>query len=260
MEILLNPLSANQQCHSVEDCYDVVNFYIECCDFCLSALDSGRVKLLLDENIEQRHLIEGQNFRATISQLKGFTVDGFRVGKDAMDKWYLYSRNRSTPLSGIDGIAVTQTADNPHISLEGVVCKHAHDEVNYWLSFPKHSVCEANGLTLKSEFSTRSIKNAANLNSFKAWLPTYEPNPKHRDKPYTAAGGEQVSPMPLCNVEAQTLLLTSLPENSGTRWAFHKRTGAFYCFRKTYPNQEVFHGYLDEVGNVPNDLRGVLRH
>lgn len=254
MEVVLNPLSANRQCHCVEDCLEVVRFYVNCCEYCLPALDSKRITLLFDDHIEERFLVEGEHFRATIAQ-----ICGIKEGRDLVQKWYLYTKNRSTALPAIDGIAITLTATDMSSSVKGLVHKHAHDEVRYWISFPRDAVCTPNELTVTSHQGVRNINNAANIDSFRAWLPSYQPNPKHRAEPYYSAKGEFVSPMPLCESEAQKLLLTSLSDQTGTRWAFHKRTAKFYCYRKTHIDREVFHGYLQKEEEVPQELRVALR-
>src|ERR1700741_1081809 len=99
MEIVLNPLSANQQCHAVEDCFEVVSFYVACCEYCLPALGSKRITMLFYNHIEQRFLIGRQNLRASLAQCKGI-----KGGKDLVQKWYLYTRNRSTALPESDEI------------------------------------------------------------------------------------------------------------------------------------------------------------
>jgi hypothetical protein len=254
MEVVLNPLSANGQCHSAEECFNVVSFYVACCEYCLPALDSDRISLLFDDHIEQRFLLGSQNLRASIAQCKA--VKG---GKDIIEKWYIYTRNRSKSLPLDSEIEVRFTANGIASSVEGIVYRYVNDAVGFWISLPRDTVCAVNNLTLHSHHGERAIRNAADFESFKAWLPIYEPNAKHRDKPYTAAGGEYVSPMPLSKAEAQDLLLTSLPDEAGTRWAFHKRTATFYCYRKTHVNREVFHGYSQSEEEVPVNIRIALR-
>src|SRR5690349_6269590 len=124
MEVVLNPLSANRQCHSVEECFEVVSSYVACCEYCLPALGSKRITLLFDDHVEQRNLFGHQNLQASIAQCKGM-----KGGKDVIKKWYLYTRNRSKALTANDEIEIGLTANGIASSVDGVVYKYAHDEV-----------------------------------------------------------------------------------------------------------------------------------
>lgn len=254
MEVALNPLSANSQCHSVEDCIKAVSAYVACCEYCLPAIDSKQLTLLFDEHIEQRSLLGSENFRASIAQLKGVAE-----GKDLITKWYLYTRNRSTLLPSDDAIKIRLTATGTQPPVDGIACRYIHDQVTHWISLSGDEVCSFNELSLSSDTGSKTIKNSDNIDSFRAWLPSYKPNQKHRRKAYISAGGEYVSPMTLGDTEAQELLLTSIPDAGGVRWAFHKSSSEFYCFRRTHIDQEVFHGFVESEHNVPEDLLKVLR-
>lgn len=253
MEAALNPLSANGQFHSVEQCYEAVNAYIACCEYCLPALGKKRVTLLFDESIEQRSLFGTENFRATIANCKG--IEG---GKELIRKWYIYTRNRSVVLSSGDTIQIRLTAD-ANSSVEGIVSKYLHDEVEFLISLPGDAVSSAKNLTLSSDQMERVVGNTDNIQSFRTWLPSYQPNPKHRAEAYIAASGEYVSPMPLSGIEAHELLLNSISDEGGTRWAFHERSSAYYCFRRTHNDHEVFHGFIETEENVPYNLREQLK-
>lgn len=254
MEIVLNPLSANCQCHSAEECFAAVSAYVDCCEYCWPALRAKRVKLLFDDHVEQRFLVGSENFLASIARCKGA-----KGGADLVKKWYLYTRNRSAVVPNESEVEIELKTNGIGSSVKGSVYKPLHDDISHWISFSGDVVCSANELIVSSSHGERTIRNCADIESFRTWLPRYEPNPKHRAKAYTAAGGEVVSPMPLSEAEAQELLLTSLSDNGGTRWAFHKETLKYYCFQRTHVDQEVFHGYVEAEEKVPNDLRDQLK-
>lgn len=255
MEFVLNPLSVNGQCKTVEDCFEAVRLYVDFCEHCLPALSKGRVKIFYDRHIEMRSLTEGVNLAASIARCKEFLG-----GKDLVDKWYLYTRNRSQPLDAGDGVDVELRATDPILTpVCGTVHQTTHDALDSWISFPGDEICDCGKLTLRSEVMSRNIRNASRLKSLLGWLPSYEPNPKHGAEAYYSHG-EYISPMPLSDADAQVLVLISLPDrHGGCRWAYHDDRKEFYCFRRTYPGQEVYHGFLAEERTVPEDLRDLLR-
>lgn len=254
MKLLLNPLSANQQCNSVRECFEAIQLYVEFCDYCLPALTKKRILLFYDMHMDQRSLVNGIVLAASLADCR--QIPG---GKDLVSKWYIYTRNRSKPLAVGTGVDIQlSTSSVVSAAINGTVHQSTLDELELWISLPGDPICNCQKLTINREASTREIQNAADIVSLKAWLPSYEPNPKHRPEAYYA-DGELISPMPLSDMEALTLLLTSAPDiSNGCRWAYHTQSKEYYCYRATYPGREIYHGYCVPKESVPRELVDII--
>lgn len=252
MQLVLNPLSANGQCTSVEQCYAAIKGYVDFCEFCLPALTKKRIELIYDRHIEQRTLLGEDGLTATIARLREL-----QGGPDVVRNWYIFTRNRSRALPVENTVAIQLEAKSFE-PVTGSVHLSTSDEFESWISLAGDSVCDSESLTVRRGETVRTVRNAADPTVLKSWLPSFEPNPKHRREGYMARGGEYVSPMPLDDQEANALALVSIADSSDRRWAYHEKTRTFYCFRKTYGGREVYHGYTVEKDDVPAQLIDAL--
>lgn len=247
MQLLLNPLSANAQCRSVEECYAAIKAFVDFCGYCLPALTKKRIELIYDRHMEQRTLLGEEVLTATIARL-----GELRDGPDVVRNWYIYTRNRSRLLAVENTVAI-QLEAKAFKPVTGVVHLSTSDEFDSWISLAGDSVCDSESLTVRREEKVRTVRNAADPAVLKSWLPSFEPSPKHTREPYRSHG-EYVSPMPLDDDEANALVLLSVPDSPDRRWAYHEKTGTFYCFRKTYGGREVYHGYTVDEADVPAEV------
>lgn len=251
MNFCINALSANGQCHSIEDCMKSISNTVTFFEYCLPAIKTKRLNIYYDYHIESRHLRYDENFQASINNCKS-AIDG----KDLVDKWYLYTRNGPT-LPDYEEIEVTlKSSDTSQSPITGTISNHFYVITDHWISLSGDEICDQNDLTFAYSAQEKRIQNHVKFDILKLLLPVYEPSDKHRRDAYEA-GGVVISAMPLNRAEAQELILTSIPDDNGKkRWAFHKPSGKFYCFQKTQPGDTCYHGY--QIEHPSEEIRRLL--
>jgi hypothetical protein len=248
----LNPLSASRQCFDTNQLSAVVKNVLNCFDYLLPAIGKRRVRIVYDPILEQRELIQNQNFHSSINNIP----DG--GDPDLAKKWYIYTMNRSE-LPSMEAIV---HADVRPLVGDGVLSGDINEELtqnaSHWLSFGGGIVHESRDLRVTAGATgTVEIKNAHDIASVMPLLPRYEASPKHRQEAYWE-NGERVSPMPLTHGDAQSLLLVSC-EHGNDRWAYHESKRKCYCFKATDVQQGLFHGYEVEMEEVPVVVTARLR-
>jgi len=253
--IYVNPLSANEQCHTVSAIVAVVGPLVDCFKYILPGIDANRINLLFDFRIEQRFLESGINFKASINKL---SFD--EISRDIMRQWYIYTHNRAEAAS-LESYTVEISSDiSEQPRVNGEISTDGLDRASFWMSFGGATInCQP---TLKVNCGdTSSIKNNSHdLESLQQLLPIYQPHPtKHRKEAYfDVERQEHVAPMPLDDHKAQNVLLTSiLYDNS--RWAYCRDIASYFCFKLTHPEQNIYHGYQVAFEDLPADVGRLLR-
>jgi hypothetical protein len=245
----INPLSVNQQCHSLDQVFPLVKSLVECFEYLLPAINCRRTKLFYDSSIENRKLMPNKDFNSSINNLP-------KVDPDIKRLWYVYTKNRAELLNSnvIDSsIAHKDCADKITGSIYNDIINM---DVN-WLSFGGLPMTESGDLYVSQNEITISVKNSHNLDSFKQQLPCFQPSPKHVDKPYyDTARGEHVAAMSIDDNEAQRLLLTSI-EKQNDRWAYAANRKIFVQFKLTSP-PNIYHGFEVPEDELPSDVKTAL--
>lgn len=243
MELYINPLSANGQCKTIAESENLIQQLYENIRFCVLLVDSGNLRIFYDPHIECREILNGQSFNQTLGSIR----------PDKRRLWYTYKTKYTKHLS------VSSDADSIIVNLnsafEGNVHINLFDESKNWLSFSCAGL-HSGEMVASSKDVIKNIINFYSVESIKNIIPIYEPNPKHRQNLYISAAGEEVSPMPKSDVEAQNLLFSSkVVRSSPDKWAYCKSTNGFYRFKRTYPNREIFHGFLSPINEVPEEIK-----
>src|SRR3989344_1117532 len=83
----INTLSANNQFKNIQQTETHLKKLIDVMEYLLPAVKKTRACLIYDDQIENRALLNGQNFAQTLNNLK--SGGG---GKDIVLKWYLFTR------------------------------------------------------------------------------------------------------------------------------------------------------------------------
>lgn len=173
-----------------------------------------------------------------------------------MRKWYLYTRNRAQILEGT--FASCQiTADGTAASLASVPLHGKCLGKTNWISFSGDALFDYNWLRVQPDSKEAiTIRNSTSIEDWRECWPAYERSGKHRSEPYVRETGERVSPMQLSDSEALQLLLVSV-EHEGERFAC--REGVYFRFLRTYPDREVFHGFMIPAEQVPREIADLLQ-
>jgi hypothetical protein len=239
-DILLNPLSADRQCHTVDEVEAVVNGIVECLVYMHPAVRCGRCRFVYDDTIEARSVSHGgQGLKSDIARIRN---------KDLVRQWYLYTRNRAVK-AALEHCVVEITDQKDGTVISGELRRELVVSDARWLSFfgrPIYSTSELN-ISLAGTDVTVSVQNSCGLGSFREWWPYYEASPKHRKDAYEFEG-DWVSPMPLNDSEAQEALITSVVHGSD-RYSLY--LGVYYRFPRTHPNRNVYHGFRMDRKEVP---------
>lgn len=246
-DFYINPLSINEQYHSIDEVLNSMNTMIECFVYMLPAISKGRVILIFDSIIENRKFISDQSFLASINNLP-------RKEKDLKQQWFLYTRNHAKEISS----ATVRTIVSSPRCLDQVEGDISNDEILQrakWISFkgrPLNELIECN--IQQDGLAVFTVKNVFHLDSLRMLLPRYEPNPKHRrEKYFDPTRKEYVAPMSLNDEEAQRLLLTAIEVNKD-RFAYHKTLKKFFRFKLTFPGKNIYHGFEIENHEIPDGL------
>jgi hypothetical protein len=253
--IYINPLSANEQCHTVSALVEVVCALVGGFKYILPGIDANRINLLYDSRLEQRFLEPKINFKASIAKL---SIDEV-VGRDIKLQWYLYTKNHAGAAT-LESCNVEISSDPPEQRVNGEISTDGLDRASFWMSFGGSKINCQSVLKVISGDNSSIKSNSHDLGSLQQLLPIYQPNPtKHRKEAYfDVVRKEHVAPMPLDDREAQNVLLTSiLYDNS--RWAYCRDLAIYYCFKLTHPEQNVYHGYQVAFEDLPVEVGRLLR-
>lgn len=253
VDFCINPLSADEQCFSVDDVTRIVSNAVGCLNYLLPAIKKGRVRLVYDVAMEERRLVANEHFLSSINRIPK-TLEL----RDVTVLWFTYTRNRAEPASLVGRIDVSITS--PEAAGEesnGEIDEAWASGEGRWLSLGGTTLNEASRLHLSVAEDKRSqVRNAHHLESVRLLMPRYEPSPKHRPEPYVE-DGVKVSAMPLTDNDAQQLLLISLKDGD-KRWAYCDSRGKCYRFNFTNVETDVYHGFEVEDDEVPADIRPQL--
>lgn len=240
----INPLSANAQCITNCDVEIVLKNILSCIDTLLPAVKTGAHDVIYDKLIEHRNLMPDTIFSSAINNLGN---------RDICRLWFIYTRNRLSPVSQDHSIEITMTRETDDSeTLSGVVSSDMLVDKECWISLGKTNVTEDGRIKISFDKTEAIESNVFEPNGLSELLPIYKNNPKHGRKPYfDRARGEHVAAMPLNDEQAQKLLIASR-ESGGSRWAYHRTSDSFYKFVLTLGN--TFHGYKVDRNDVPIDL------
>lgn len=245
-DFYINPLSANEQCHSSNDVLSLMTALVECLKYLQPAIKKERVKLLYDSSIENRYLITNNNFKASINKLP-------KDEHDVKTLWYRHI----TKAQDVSEYPVQTTVGSEHCEevVEGHISSCSDLQQAHWLSFGKHILNEAQEYSVLQNGHTEfTVNNAHHLDSLKQLLPSYEASDKHHKVTYfDQERGEQVAAMPLDSEKAQELLLTSIEEKND-RFAYHQGSNKFYRFKLTHPERNIYHGFQIEKEEISDEL------
>jgi len=138
--------------------------------------------------------------------------------------------------------------------VEGDISGNPLIQEAHWISFGKQQLNEAKAYNVSQNgYTPFTVKNAHHQESLKQLLPIYEPHYKHGKTPYfDSTRGEQVAAMPLDLKQTQELLLISI-EDGNDRIAY-QRSGKFYRFKLTHPNQNIYHGFQIEKHEISEEI------
>jgi hypothetical protein len=245
MELYINPLSVNGQCRSLLDVEHLIRALHQNIFFCRHLINAGNLEIFYDNHIELRKIYSDELFAKTLGALS----------KDARDLWYISIRNRTKNLvmsSENDSIEVS--VNN---KINGMIHTSLFENSKKWLSFQCAFFLHGN-VSVHSYGVHKIIFNISDVEHLKSIVPMYQASPKHGRDPYISASGEQVSPMPKSDAEAQELLFGSkLISSHPDRWAFCKASQEYYRFKRT--QDEIYHGFLSPFNEVPEQIKQLFR-
>lgn len=251
--IFINPLAANEQCHTASDILKVIGELVECFKFILPGIKANKYEILFDYHIEQRFLEPGINFNSSISKL---SFD--EVSRDIKVQWYLYTKNRAGTAT-LETCNVDISCANEEQRINGEISKDGVDRTSFWMSIGGPKINCAPILDVKTGDVSSKFNNFHNLETLYNLLPIYQAHStKHRKTGYfDAERMEQVAPMPLGDHEAQRALLTSILYNK-SRWAYCPNLKLYFCFKLTTPGKNVYHGYQIAFKELPAEVVRLL--
>ena len=253
----INPLSANNQCHTLTDAFRVVGNLVDCFKYLHPAIQKERIRLIYEPSIEQRQLVANQHLSASINMLPKNPGNGV---EDVTRLWFIYTKNRPTQISLAEAKSVTVSSSKVASTISGSVSGELFSPDVNWLSFGGDDLTEATDLLITDlAQQTVDVRNAHHITSLKRLLPRYEPSDKHKKVAYVAQNGEHVSAMPLAEDEAQRLLLLSIQVGSD-RLAYHEARRQYYRYKLTRLDQCqcIYHGFVVEEAEVPEHLKIIL--
>lgn len=210
---------------------------ISAVDLMIVAIQHNQACLYIESEIENIPILpNGDTFARCLANL---------TDKDLVRKWYLYSRNRSAPLSAQKVSVSAAVSVDAATTYDGVVCVESIADSVRWIS-ARMSPFDQNLICLradKQDFWTTKI-NSCRADDMRHWWPTFEPSPKHRREGYWSQRGDYISPMPLSVSQAQEALDMSV-ENGNERTSNYK--GLKLRFLKTFPDRQIYHGFIVEA-------------
>ncbi len=248
----INPLSVNEQCHSENEVFELLNELVVCFEYLLPAITKRRTELLYDSSIESRQFITDQYLISSINKLQ-------KTDPDIKRLWFIYTKNRVVHVgSTLSQTTITSGGCSGQIS--GVITNDERIKQAKWLSFGGNPLsCMTRYNVSQSDSTDFDVDNASTFDLLKNLLPLYEASSKHRKVPYLDnERKEWVAPMALNPQEAQSLLLMSLKEN-GDRWAFDEKQKKFYRFKLTHIDKAIYHGFEVNESEISQDLLKKLR-
>lgn len=249
---LINSLAAAGQCKSLDEVERLIADIVECFEYISPALQSGRAMLLHDPFIDNMCIIPDEPFISSISRLGG------RRAPDLRRKWYLYTKNRASSVSG-ERLTVSLKAaiDEVKDVVEGLLVEASFKEAYALLSFGGSRLLECDILNIESVNYLSQLHNAHCKNSILKLLPRYKASAKHRKESYfDYERNESVAAMPLSDLDAQELLLRAIKYNNDY-WGRHQNNKNYFRFKLTLENE--YHGFEVSVNEVPPAIVQKLR-
>ena len=250
----LNTLSANEQCRTINEIVIVFRALLGCFRYLLPGLERNTVAVIYDWRLELRQLRAGEAFISSLGHLKAAIGDG----RDLHRLWYIYTKNHMRVEASNKAMLVSIRSDATSIEANGELGADLMDACSGWLSLGGTALNESQSLEVRfSDGPTIRVANAFQLSFLQKLLPRFEASSKHRKERYVDGRGENVAPMPLPHEQAQELLLCSVA-HGGDRLAYHRSSGKFYRFKPTRAEEQIFHGFIIEEGDVPASLRAKI--
>lgn len=243
MKIFLNPLSLNGTCNTPSDVLEVVKPIIDCVKYCTPMIEVGNAEAYIDPRIDSNKFVDDETINQSIS----------RIDNDYKTLWYIYTKNKMTLLDweSVSEVEVSNLGEN---TTSGEVHSDLVNQDGSWLSFNMSNLFSNQQLNVLCEGRDTTKTNISSLEQMVEFLPFHEHNPKHRREAYTREGGEYVSPMPLDQNNAQELLLRSVLDDGGDRWAKHNASDKYYRFKKTHIDRNVYHGFQTTIADIPDAI------
>jgi hypothetical protein len=259
-EFLINPLSANGQCHTIADAAIVFRNLIANIEYIRPMIKKKRATLHFDPCSNNLSLLKDEAFEATISQFRKIKV-GDDDGADLTLLWYISIKNQpSVTTCDIATISITSTAPNATTIIEGTAIRETmRNDVN-WLSFGGSAFNEAPLYQVNVEGTGPiEVKNAHNEISLQSLLPFFEHHTKHVEKPYfDTQRKENVAAMPIRNRKEAGNLLRIGIQHGNDIFSYHEASKKFFCFKLTGGN--TYHGYEIEPTEILPALRAALKN
>lgn len=251
----INSLSACRQCVSPDDVRIVISGMVDCFKYLLPAISKGLVEILYDRRLEEREVIQGQHFLASINSMPR-TLEQ----RDLRQALFLYLRNHTlAPDTNQTSTVIVTSVDAPESTVSGEISQALFRNCEYWLSLGRTALTEARILQVSCEaVGNVKVRNAYSLESVEMLMPRYEASSKH-DRDEYFVDGRKISAMPLSEEEAQKQLLCSVLEGK-SRWSFHEPSRRWYRFNKTSDQGDIWHGFVVDTEEVPRSVRRILEH
>lgn len=249
----VNPLAAAGQFRKSKDVHIALMDIVECFEYLLPALKRGIHQIFYDQRIEERELIAGQHFNASLNALPVGEDDA----KSAKRLWFIYTRNHSMQAEWEPESQIQLSKVGIAGTVGGSVSSQLLNNSSHWLSLGGFPLFQETSLTiLPTGYTSFEVQNSSRLEHLKVLLPIYERSDKHKREAYYDASGDYVSPMTLSDDAAQSLLLISTPD-ADDRVAYHKINKKYYRFKITRLN--IYHGFEIQSNEIPQNTLVTLR-
>jgi hypothetical protein len=252
-KFIINPLSANGQCHTTKDAANVFEELISSIKYIWPMIQKNRASLRYDVCGNVISLCKDETFETTLNKIRSINGDLRRL-------WFMYIKNQpSIPENTIVNIAISTTAIEGSPSLTGMANQDAMTNDVQWLSFGGNAFNRASKYQVCVDRSKLfEVMNAHSEESLQNLLPVFKHSNKHREKSHRDYDrNEEVAAMPIRDEKIAGDLLRIGIEHGKSIYSYHSASSKFYRFNLTGNN--IYHGFLIEQDEVPHPLHAKLK-
>jgi hypothetical protein len=252
-KFIINPLSANGQCHTIQEVAVVFENLIASIKYVWPMIRRNRASLFYSPCSNAMSLRPNEPFEVTVNELRSINGDLPRL-------WYMYTKNQPI-LNSENEVEITISSINPPLepAINGVAKHDLMSASINWLSFGGVAINQASTYRISiDKMQEFDVNNAYNELSLQGLLPFFEHSEKHRAMSYfDNRRGEHVAGMPIRNRRDAGELLRNGIEYRGDFFSYHCISDKFFRFKQTRVN--IYHGFQIEPNEVPNNLLVALK-
>jgi hypothetical protein len=247
---MINALSVQEQCHDTNEAHAALDKIISCLTYIRPIVQANRGTLACRSDVENRSLISGEPFQATLNRVKA-------VNGELPKRWYQFTKN--VPFLESDDVAITVT--NSTVGT-GACTGHIQSELAHsgitWISFDGTKIHGSKTLNVAlDQITCFQVSNVTDEVDLSKLLPVFKHSEKHGAEPYyDHVRKEHVAGMPIRDETEASALVRSGISYGGDIFSYHKPSRRFFRFKLTLGN--IFHGFEINERELPPGMKAQL--